>query len=330
MHPAFVPALTAALQAMVRRLGASPMAGVVAALATVAGWTTWVVGTRHAMASGAIEIDPAGLAVIRFGIAALVLAPIWLKTGLKPKGVDITTLAGLLCAGAPFVAFVSAGLGFAPAVQSAPIITGLMPIAVAILSALMLGERLSRGRVMGLAVVGAGIAVVMAGGLLAGGPAWRGYGLFFMAALAWAAYSVSLKRSGLGALQAAAVVAVWSFLIVLPWGFGSLAHALATAPVSAIAGQVVVQGLIAGVFSIVAFSLAANRLGASRASAITGFTPVAVLAAAAILLGERFEAATVAGVVITGFGVVAASGLVPVVAARLWSLRPKRATSSQA
>ena len=47
------------------RFLASPSAGLIAAFATVAGWTTWVVGTRHAMASGALDIDPAVVAECR-------------------------------------------------------------------------------------------------------------------------------------------------------------------------------------------------------------------------------------------------------------------------
>ncbi|ODN69303.1 DMT family transporter [Methylobrevis pamukkalensis] len=295
-----------------RRLGASflafPAAGLIAAMLTVAGWTTWVVGTRWAMASGALEIDPAGLAVIRFGVAALVLSPVWLRTGLKPKGVDLRTFLGLLLAGAPFVAFVSAGLGHAPAAQSAPVVTGLMPVVTGALAVLFLGDRLDRIRVLGLAIVLAGIAVVVAGGLMQDAGAWRGYALFLAAAFAWGVYSVSFRRSGLSALHATALIAVWSFLAVLPWGLGSLIHAVETAPVHLLAGQVVVQGLVAGVFSILAFSFAAGRLGPAKASALTGLTPLSVLAVAGLLLGEGFDVATLTGSVIVAVGVIAASG----------------------
>lgn len=293
------------------RFLASPSAGLIAAFATVAGWTTWVVGTRHAMASGALDIDPAGLAVIRFGVAALLLAPVWLRTGLVPRGVDIRTFLGLLLAGAPFVAFVSAGLAHAPAAESAPLVTGLMPVITAVLAAIFLGERIGRLRLAGLAVVLAGVGVVVAGGAMRDPAALAGYGLFLAAALAWGVYSVSFRRSGLSAIEAAALIAVWSLIAILPWGAASLLHAVDTAPAGALAGQVVIQGLVAGVFSIVAFSFAAGRLGPARASALTGLTPLAVLLAASLLLGERLDPVLVAGAVIVAAGVAAASGSLP-------------------
>ncbi|SON57152.1 carboxylate/amino acid/amine transporter [Hartmannibacter diazotrophicus] len=295
---------------------AHPSAGLIAALLTVVGWTTWVIGTRYAMASGALQIDPAGLAVIRFGVAAVLLAPVWLRIGLIPRGLDHRSLFGLLFAGAPFVAFVSAGLALAPAAESAPIVTGLMPVVTGALAAAFLGQRLGRLQVSGLLVILAGIAVIVAGGLMRNPAAWQGYAFFLAGALAWGVYSVSFRKSGLGAIEATALIAVWSFIAVLPWGAGSLLHAAETSSVGVLAGQVIIQGCVAGVFSIVAFSFASTRLGPAKASALTAMTPVCVLVAATVLLGEHFTVPVILGSLIVGCGVVAASGSLPLALAR--------------
>ena len=63
--------------------------GVAAGLGAVAIWAGWIVATRHAVGHG---LEPAAVGLLRFAIPALVFAPVWLRTGLKPRTVSWRTL----------------------------------------------------------------------------------------------------------------------------------------------------------------------------------------------------------------------------------------------
>ncbi|WP_436293988.1 hypothetical protein [Variovorax sp. LjRoot178] len=90
------------------RLAAGMLAGVAAAL--VGG--VWQVVTRQ---STTTTIAPPDLAILRYGIAALVLLPLLLRTGLLPRGVPRRLLAGMVIgAGLPFGLIAMTGTMFAP------------------------------------------------------------------------------------------------------------------------------------------------------------------------------------------------------------------------
>ncbi|MBP0574374.1 hypothetical protein J8J27_27095, partial [Mycobacterium tuberculosis] len=53
------------------------VAGLLAAIVTIAGWTGWTLATRHAMSASSYPFNAVELATLRFGTAALVFAPFW-------------------------------------------------------------------------------------------------------------------------------------------------------------------------------------------------------------------------------------------------------------
>jgi drug/metabolite transporter (DMT)-like permease len=126
----------------------------------------------------------------------------------------------------------------------------------------------------------------------------------------WGIYTHAYRRSGLSALQAAALIALWSVLILLPFGGAPLIHAVGRGLATPLLMQVVLQGLLSGVAGVVLYGIAVNRLGASRAAAVS---PLAIVLAALIAipaLGEYPEPAALVGIVMATLGVVLASGIV--------------------
>mgnify|MGYP006902603150 CR=1 FL=1 len=64
----------------------STSVGYAGAVVTVLIWAAWILATRH---SAATQLGTIDIGLIRYGIPILVLAPVWLKTGLLPKGVPL-------------------------------------------------------------------------------------------------------------------------------------------------------------------------------------------------------------------------------------------------
>ena len=115
---------------------------------------------------------------------------------------------------------------FAPAAEIGPLLPGTMPLFVALIGWLVFGERLAGVRVLGFALILIGVVCIGGYGLLlAGNGAWRGHLLLLTGACLWGIYTHAYRRSGLSALQAAALIGFWSFLILLPFGVPPLVHA---------------------------------------------------------------------------------------------------------
>ncbi|MBC9176967.1 DMT family transporter [Pseudoroseomonas ludipueritiae] len=283
-------------------------AGLAAALLTVAMWTTWIIGSRFAMA-GAQPLSPALLALVRFGTAALLLAPWWWRIRLVPRRAPKLALLGLLFAGLPYQFLVLYGLHFAPAAEAGPLLTGTLPMFIALLSALVFRERIGGIRAAGVVLITAGVLAITGSGLLdlAGG-GWRGHLLILCAALSWSVYTVFFRRSGLTGTEAAAFVGFWSVVLLLPLAAGEIRAAYQATPTPVLLRQVLVQGVMAGVVALITFTTAVRHLGAARTSAITALTPAAVVAVAVLLLGEVPGWPELLGCALIIAGVVAASG----------------------
>src|SRR5262249_7743583 len=119
--------------------------------------------------------------------------------------------------GAPMVLLVNAGLLFAPAAHAGALFPGVMPLMVAVLAAAILKEPVSAQKAIGLALIVAGAAgIVLGTGILFETAQVIGDALFLAAALAWAGYTVAMRRARLDGLHAAAIAAVGSLVLYLP------------------------------------------------------------------------------------------------------------------
>lgn len=153
------------------------------------------------------------------------------------------TLAMAAGAGAPFFLASSAGMRFAPAAQVGALLPGTMPLFVALLSALLFGERFGRSRLTGFGLILLGVAAIGGGSLVAGTEGeWRGHLLFLVAASLWAGYTLALKRAGIGPWHAAALVNAYSVVGLVPVLLLGPPSRLLAAPPGEVALQTLFQG----------------------------------------------------------------------------------------
>ncbi len=202
-------------------------------------WVGWILYTRIGVTSTTSRMSPYDLTALRFACAGLVMLPIVWKRGFAIQRVGLVNwLLVVGCAGVPYVLLASSGLQFAPSAQAGALIPGTMPLWASLLAMAVLREHISGPRRLGLALIPVGIATILGTGLFHFKTGHLpGQLAFSSAAMTWATFTVAVRRSGLEAMHAAAIVSVVSMIAYLPIYLLFLPHGLAQAPLSAIVGQ---------------------------------------------------------------------------------------------
>lgn len=279
--------------------------GALSALSVVLIWASWLVSTRHSVGAG---LGPLDLSLLRYGIPALVLAPVWWRTGLFPKGAMGPLAMMVLGSGAPFFQIVAFGMRHTPASAAGVLLPGLMPLAVAVIGMVFLGERPDRWRKLGMLAILAGGAVLLFGNLGDHGLSWISFTILPIGATLWAVYTHAFRRSGLDAFEGAALICVWSTILNLA-ALPFVGTQFPTAPWREIALQSVTQGLLSGLVATLLYGTAVRALGGTQAAAYTAITPVAAAIGGAVLLAEPLGVSTLAAALVTGLGVLLSTGL---------------------
>lgn len=279
--------------------------GAVSALSVVLIWATWLVSTRHSVTAG---LGPLDLSLLRYGIPALVLTPVWWRTGLFPKGASGAVFLMILGSGAPFFQLVFFGMRHTPASAAGVLLPGLMPLAVALIGMIFLGERPDIWCKLGMAAIFAGGALLLCGNLGDDGLSWVSFTILPFGAVLWAVYTHAFRRSGLTAFEGAALICVWSTILNLA-ALPFVGTQFFTAPAGEIALQSLTQGILSGLVSTLLYGSAVRALGGTQAAAYTAITPVAAALGGTFLLGEPLGLATLMAALITGIGVLLSTGV---------------------
>ena len=217
MEPGEASILDAAARSVLTRpqLSRSMMAGFAWAAVSVSIFSGWFVVTRFSVTR---ELRVWDITALRFGIGAILLAPVVLRTGHRlsiaawREGFLFALLWGL-----PFVLLVAFGLQFTSAAQAASIAPTLMPVFAGLLGWVFHQETPTRTRWLGYAAIVAGlIGLVVAGAAIHGLPNPAGLGALALAAAMWAAYTLVFRRSALSPIQSAALICIWSAVFFLP------------------------------------------------------------------------------------------------------------------
>ncbi|MGL4323752.1 MAG: DMT family transporter [Beijerinckiaceae bacterium] len=284
------------------------MAGTLAALGTCIIAAGWQIVTRNGVTKG---LHPLDLVVLRYAVPALILLP-WIISGklpLKASGWR-QTAALVMGGGAPFGFIVMSGSVFAPVAHMGALLPGAMPFMVAVVAALMLGERYDRWRKAGFATIAAGVILIAGPALAEGGHATLiGDALFLCGALFWAVYTVMVRRSGLSPLELTAIVSFWSALLAFGMWLIVPGGRLWGAAFSDIAWQLVWQGLVGGFAGTWLFGVAVARLGPAPVAATAALVPALSAIGGWIFLAETVSATAFAGIVTVIAGIILASGL---------------------
>jgi drug/metabolite transporter (DMT)-like permease len=323
-----MPTGPASSSSPVSPFGLSPRGvGVLAAITTVLIWTGFIIIARaSADPSRSPTLNPFDIACARMLGAGLVLLPWgwWLVRrqraagvgesslfGLSPLSLRITLTTGLF-AGALYALLAYSGFMFAPAVHASVLLPGSLPLWTALLAVLLLHERLSRWRVLGLLCIVAGDLLVGGASLLRafdGGQVWKGDLLFMAAAFSWSVYGVLARHYRLDAVKATIAVTVFAFLAYVPlynlllalhWVPGHLW----TAPIRDVLFQAAFQGLGSVVISGISFTKMVQHFGPVRTTMITALVPGLSALGAVLLLGEPLHWNLLAGLVLVTLGIL--------------------------
>jgi len=131
--------------------------GYASILTAVVIWAGWMVATRFAVNEAVAPLD---LALIRYAVPALCLAPWWMKCGLVPRQTPLWALIMMMGWGAPFVIFMAMAMQTASVAHVAAIVPCMMPLIAAALSWALFRERFGLSERIGFALIAVGAAFV--------------------------------------------------------------------------------------------------------------------------------------------------------------------------
>jgi len=260
-------------------------------------WGGFPVVTRLGVAHS--PLDSYDVTFIRFVVSGVLLLPVLLRRGLG--GLKATPIVLLIAGiGAPYILAVAAGLSRA-AVGFFALTPGSMIALTAILSRVVMKERLSIMQIVGITTVLLGMGLAASNALSgSGGPA--AVALFLLGGLLWAIYNVTARRWAVDALLATAIVSVGSAVIYCPIYLATRGLALLHAPLGAIALQAVYQGVLVSILGLYFFSRAVTILGPAVGATFAALVPVLATIEAALLLGERPHPLALVGILIVTIG----------------------------
>lgn len=272
---------------------------------------TWV------PAAVAVEsVPPFTIAAIRFGAASVMLFA-WARLANRPLspiaardwpmilGLAVTAVAG-------YNWLFLTGLTLAPASDGAIIVPGLAPVFTVIIASVALGERLGTRGILGLAVAGIGLFLVVRPGGEADGTRLLGDLLFLAGAVLWGVYSVLARVASRRFNPVSTTlygIAIGSVILVPLALLEGGATTLASAPIEALAG-IAYLALFGTVGAFVLLNLGVARIGASRASAFALLVPVVGVLTSVAFLNEELGPTTVVGgaIVLIGLWLVEHGG----------------------
>jgi drug/metabolite transporter (DMT)-like permease len=301
--------------------------GIASAVITIAIWTSFIVVARFMAFK---SLTPLDIVLCRIVGAALVLLP-WgyflvrkmrttgdgaqVSLWISPLPLKLTVLLGLF-GGVGYAVLAYSAFTFAPAAHGSVLMPGLLPLSTALLSVLVLGEVLSRGRKLGLGLILCGGLLVGGASLWqaysdssAGGQVWKGDLLFVMASSCWAFYTVLCRKHKLDAVPTTIAVIVFCAVAYVPVyallvGAGVLASKLSSAPLWEIIFQTFWQGMGSVVISGITFTQMIRYFGPVRSTMLTAIVPGLSALGAVIFLGEPLGLNLIMGLALVTLGIV--------------------------
>jgi len=278
------------------------VSGYAAAVVVVLIFASYPVATRAGVTG---SFEPQDLMLLRFGVGALLFLP-YLALQFRAisrdawlKGVPLT-----LFQGAGMAALVICGLQFAPASHAAALGPGVAPAWVALLGFLLFSRRPSARMLVGAALCAIGVIALATWSASAPDPSvLAGDAMFLAASALGALYVLQMRNWGIGAIQGAAIVTLYSALVVVPWHLWSASGALWQAAPFELLWQVLWQGVLIGCLALVALNHAIARLGPERSSALVALVPALSAVLGLLFLGEIPSSAEIAAILAISAGV---------------------------
>ena len=245
-------------------------------------------------------IGPVATADVRMLIAGGALAAYYALTGFDPqwrRWWRYYLLIGVLNSAAPFLLFAYAALELPVGMMA--VANATSPMWGALLSTLMLGERLSAGRIGGLLLGIAGVALVT-GAQGSGG--WLPLAAALGAAFCYGLTGVVLRRWAreTSARGMAGGTLVMGGVLLLPL----LLASPPPMPSMAVVASMLALGLLCGAFAYVLYFRLIADIGATGALTVTYLVPLFGVLWGAAFLGEVPSAQMLAGALVVIAGTV--------------------------
>jgi drug/metabolite transporter (DMT)-like permease len=303
------PAAYAILPSVTR---AAPLAAQATAVVI---WATTFVLSASALATTSAAV----LTVLRFALAAAVLAPLAVRRGglagvLRSPVTAVLGLTGV----AAYYGLQNLGLLYTTA-GTAALLQAVLPVATAALAAILLRERLRAGTTAGLVLATGGVVLV------ASGEARIDVGAVLVVAgvLGYAIYTVLLRRVGrrpssphtaavdgtsaADPVMLAAATALWGLVFLLPWQGWEIATGRAHLPMGKTAVTATFYlGIVASGGTLLLWTYGAAQTPASVSGVLTAAIP-ALGYALAVLTGEQATPSKTAGGILALTGVLLAT-----------------------
>ena len=283
--------------------------GISTAVAAVTIWAVFLVNTRFAISS---NFSVEEVMTLRLVTASIVTLPFMIKLGVLLRGqgfVSTIMIALVPSAVAPYI--ISSGLFYASASDSGALAPGTLPFWAALFSFLLIGEKPSKLRLVGLLAIATGALSVGLLQMLDGSSnpeSWKGHLLFLLGACLWAIYTIYFKQARLRPVQGLVVGLFWGTLFLVPVLFMTGEVSFSNVSIREIVWVCLLQGVLIGVLAMILYSIAIRCLGAAQTAAFGALTPVLALFGGVVFLGETITAGGVMGIFLVAVGVILASG----------------------
>jgi drug/metabolite transporter (DMT)-like permease len=260
-------------------------------------------------AIGKSPLATADVALIRFAVPAVALLPFLFGRLHLLRKVDSKAVLLVLAGGVPFYFVASEGAKLTSAAYVGALIPGTTPLAMALITRVFAGRKISGRQVLPIGLILAGVVLMVAGQRhVVTAETLRGVGLLLLASLIWAGYTIGLRRTGLQAVSNGLLLSIGSLLALVPMMLAGLTGTnLGHFTVGEALPYVLVQGVGTGLISTLGYAFAISRLGASQSATIGSLSPALTSLLAVPLLGEPLAVATAVAVVLVTFGVMLAN-----------------------
>ena len=254
--------------------------GYLSALVVVLIWTGFIVTSRMA---GKSPLTPYDMIAVRYVVAAFGILPFWLRhrTHLWEWRKIVLTCAGAL--GFTLLAF--NGFHRTMASHAGILMQGFLPFSVSVMAYFLAGEKPSRQRLWGLALIFIGVASMAVESFSGSdfGTTALGDGFMLCASLCWALYTVLLRRWNIPPMDSAIAVTLLAAILYLPVYLLFLPKNITETPWQVLALHGFYQGILVAVVQMIFYTRAVSQLGATRLAMITSCVPVLASVVAAIL-----------------------------------------------
>lgn len=257
------------------------------------------------------QLQPAEIIILRLALASLFVAPFFVVfrkhvRALTPKNLALTALMGV--AGFPaFLLLLSYGQGMGTAAGIAGVLVSCNPIFNAILSRVVLGERIPPRRLVSLLVAFAGVVLVVASNASTGGGSLLGPLLIVGSAFCMALGGVVSKFVNEELPSSFSLpIAIWfGTALLLPMVPTTRLPAIVTSLTPSTWGALLFSSLACTSIAYAGWYWAFTKMPASKAGTFGYLTPVFGVAGAFFLLGETPTLLQAAGIGLVLLSIVA-------------------------